>query len=108
MMYGFLTDPAPDPLGVHTLVFQHPSLHLPYPGLEFTKIPVRFDTEAYLIYMGYSSDQAKIIFEKCKLEAKEPSEINGATMMKYANEQVLNITGTRCGILLLMGRCDRK
>ena len=46
MMYGVLTDPAPHPLGVHTLVFQHPSLHLPYPGLEFTEIPVRFDTEA--------------------------------------------------------------
>lgn len=30
----------------------------------------------------------KIIFEKCKLEAKEPSEINSATLMKYADEQV--------------------
>lgn len=89
MMYGILTDPEPDPLGFHTIAFSHPSLRLPYPGLEFTQIPVRYDTEAYLIYLGFSSDQAKIIFEKCKVEAKEPSEINGATLLKYANEQVV-------------------
>lgn len=89
MMYGILTDREPDPLGFHTIEFSHPSLHLPYPGLEFTQIPVRYDTEAYLIYLGFSSDQAKTIFEKCKVEAKEPSDINGATLMKYAIEQVL-------------------
>lgn len=92
MMYGVLTDPEPDPLGFHTFAFSHPSLRLPYPGLEFTQIPVRYDTEAYLLYLGFSNDQAKIIYEKCKLEAKtEPSEVNGATLMKYANDQVLYI-----------------
>lgn len=88
IMHGVLTDPAPDPLEFHTFVFLHPSLHPPYPSLEFAQIPVRYDTEAYLLYLGFNSDQAKTIFEKCKSEAKQPSDINGATMVKYANEQL--------------------
>lgn len=62
-LHDILTDREPDPLGFHTIVFSHPSLGLPYPGLEFTQIPVRYDTEAYLIYLGFSSDQAKLIYE---------------------------------------------
>lgn len=89
-LHGILTGPEPDPLGFHVFESFHPSLRLPYPDLEFTQIPVRYDTEAYLIYLGFSSDQAKTIYEKCKLEAKEPSDINGATLMKYANELVLD------------------
>lgn len=89
MIHGVLTDPAPDPLGFHTFVFLHPSLHLPYPSLEFAQIPARYDTEAFLLYLGFNNDQSKTIFEKCKSEAKEPSDINGATMMKYANEHLL-------------------
>lgn len=89
MMQGVLTDPAPDPLGFHNIVSLHPSLHLPYPSLGFAKIPVRYDTEAYLHYLGFSDNLSKKIVEKCKAEAKQPSDINSMTMIKYANEQVL-------------------
>lgn len=89
-LHDILIDREPDPLGFHTIEYAHPSLCLPYPRIEFTQIPVRYDTKAYLIYLGFSSDQTKLIYDKCKLEAKELSDINDATLMRYAHEEVLD------------------
>lgn len=89
MIHGVFTNPAPDPLGFHNLIFLHSSLHLPYPSIEFAKIPVRYDPEAYLNYLGFSDDQSRTIFENCKSEAKQASDINSATMLKCVNDQML-------------------
>lgn len=61
---------------------------LPYPSLKFEKVPFRYDTEAYLLYLGFKRDQAKMIFEMCKIDARGPSDINAPNLISYANEHV--------------------
>lgn len=61
---------------------------LPYPSLKFEKVPFRYDTEAYLLYLGFKHDQAKMIFEMCKLDARGTSDINAPNLISYANEHV--------------------
>lgn len=61
---------------------------LPYPSLKFEKVPFRYDTEAYLLYLGFKHDQAKMIFEMCKFDARGTSDINAPNLISYANEHV--------------------
>lgn len=79
----------PDLLGFY-IIRQPPDkpFPLPYPNLKFEKIPFRYDMEAYLLYLGFKRDQAKIIFEMCRLDARGPSDINARNLISYANEHV--------------------
>lgn len=85
--HGIITTP-PDSLGFLNIVKLPPSLPLPFPDLKFDKIPHRYDTKAYLLYLGFQEDQAELIFDKCKSESEQPSDINVATLTKCANEHV--------------------
>lgn len=80
---------GPPDLGFYT-IRQPPDkpFPLPYPDLKFEKIPYRYDMEAYLLYLGFKRDQAKIIFEMCRLDARGPSDINAPNLMSYASEHV--------------------
>lgn len=78
----------PDPLGFYIIRKPPRPFPLPYPNLKFEKIPFRYDLEAYLQYLGFKRDQAKIIFEQCRSDARGPSDINATTLMQYANDYV--------------------
>lgn len=78
----------PDPLGFYIIGKPPLPFPLPYPNLKFEKIPFRYDLEAYLQYLGFKRDQAKIIFEQCKSDARGPSDINATTLVQYANDHV--------------------
>ncbi|MCJ1346303.1 hypothetical protein MMC31_004518 [Peltigera leucophlebia] len=78
----------PDLLGFYIIGKPTVSFLLPYPNLKFEKIPFRYDIEAYLLYLGFKSDQAKMIFEQCRLDARGPSDINAPNLLQYANEHV--------------------
>lgn len=85
--HGLITGPA-DSLGFFTIAKSPLPFPLPFPDLKFEKIPYRYDTKAYLLYLGFKSDEADLIFDKCKSESKQPSDINLATLMRHANEHV--------------------
>lgn len=78
----------PDLLGFYTIKQPRKPFPLPYPNLKFEKVPFRYDMEAYLLYLGFKRDQAKIIFEMCRLDARGPSDINAQNLISYANEHV--------------------
>ena len=78
----------PDPLGFYIIGKPPIPFRLPYPNLKFEKIPFRYDIEAYLLYLGFKPDQAKMIFEMCRLDARAPSDINAPNMISYANEHI--------------------
>lgn len=41
-----------------------------------------------MLYLGFKRDQAKMIFEMCRLDARGPSDINARNLISYANEHV--------------------
>lgn len=86
--HGLITGPA-DSLGFLTIAKSPFPLPLPFSNIKFEKIPCRYDTKAYLLYLGFKSDEADLIFDKCKSESEQPSDINLASLMKYANEHVV-------------------
>lgn len=85
--HGLISGPT-DSLGFLTIAKSPFPLPLPFPNLRFDKIPYRYDTKAYLLYLGFKSDEADLIFDKCWSESEQPSDINLASLMKNANEHV--------------------
>lgn len=85
--HNLITGPV-DSIGFLTI--GKPLLHfpLPYPSLKFERIPCRYSIKAYLLYLGFKINEADIIFFKCKLKAKQRSDINAETLMECANEHV--------------------
>lgn len=78
----------PDLLGFYIIGKPPIPFPLPYPNLKFEKIPFRYDIEGYLLYLGFKSDQAKMIFEQCKLNARGPSDLNTRNILQYASDHV--------------------
>lgn len=65
--HGLITGPT-DSLGFGFLTIAKSPLpfSLPFPDLKFEKILYRYDNKIYLLYLGFISDEADLIFDKCK------------------------------------------
>lgn len=86
--HGLITGPA-DSLGFFTIVKLPFPLPLPFPNIKFEKIPCRYDIKAYLLYLGFKSKEADLIFDKCNSESELPTDTNLASLTKHANEHVV-------------------